>query len=204
MGKLGDIAIVNVLFLICSLPILTMGASTAAMYRTFRRMQEGEGGSAFREFFLAFGQALRKSFPAWLFQILTGAVLVFDLMFVVKAGGTVFWHAVGMALGCLLLLWAMVSCYLLPAAVYEGRTLGAALAGSLFLATGNFPWTIAMALLRGIPAACLVLGSYFIGLATPIYLTVGFGATAYLNTCILRKCKGNGGKAEEQEGKLDE
>lgn len=38
MGKVGDVMIVNILFLICSVPIITMGASVFAMYETFRQM----------------------------------------------------------------------------------------------------------------------------------------------------------------------
>ncbi len=40
MGTLADIVIVNILFLICSVPVITAGASISAMYETMRRMRE--------------------------------------------------------------------------------------------------------------------------------------------------------------------
>lgn len=190
MGRLADVAIVNILFLVCSLPVVTMGAATAAMYQTFREMREGRGTSAFRGFLGAFGTAMKKSFPAWMAQLLTGLLLAFDLGLVIKMENVLFWHLIGMALGCMFLLWLMISCYLLPYAVYEGRTIKAAVAESLYLAVKNFPLTIVMALFNSIPFVCILLGNYFIGIVTPVYMTAGFGITAWINIMLLEKCKG--------------
>ena len=38
-GTLGDIIIVNILFILCSIPIVTMGASMSAMYFTLLKKQ---------------------------------------------------------------------------------------------------------------------------------------------------------------------
>ena len=44
-GTLGDIIIVNILFILCSIPIVTMGASMSAMYFTLLKKQRtGENG----------------------------------------------------------------------------------------------------------------------------------------------------------------
>lgn len=190
MGWLGDVAIVNILFLVCSLPIITMGAATAAMYQTFREMRKGQVISTFRSFFGAFRKAFGKSLPVWLIQLLTGLLLAFDLAFVVKMESAPIWHIVGMALGCMFLLWILISCYLLPWAVYEEKTMRAAVAESLFLAVKNLPRTLVMGLFNSIPVVCFLLGTYFIGVMTPIYMTVGFGITAWLNTMLLEKCRG--------------
>lgn len=190
MGWLGDVAIVNILFLICSLPVITMGAATVAMYQTFQEMREGKAVSAFRSFFKAFGNAFKKSFPAWLTELLTGVLLAFDLAFVTRMENAFVWHVVGMALGCMFLLWLFITCYLLPWGVYEGKTLKPALSQSLCFAVKNLPRTVIMGLLNLIPVVCIILGSYFIGVVTPIYITVGFGVTAWLNTMLLEKCRG--------------
>lgn len=44
-GTIGDIIIVNILFILCSIPIFTMGASMSAMYYTLLKKQRtGENG----------------------------------------------------------------------------------------------------------------------------------------------------------------
>lgn len=190
MGAMADILIVNILFLITSVPIITIGASTSAMYETMRKMREGKLASTCKFFIGAFRKSFRKSIPAWMIQLVTGAVLLFDLIYVSGVQITTFWNVAGMAIGCMLLLWMMVACFLIPAAVYKERNIKSALSESLYLSVRNFPYTVVMIMIDSIPIVCLLLGEYFIGLVTPVYLTVGFGTTAYLNTLILEKCKG--------------
>lgn len=189
MGALADVVIVNILFLVCSVPIITMGASMSAMYQTMRGMREGRIPSVGRYFFGAFRNSFKKSLPVWMLQLITGILLFFDLSFVGMMPKTAGWKMIGMAIGGLLLLWMMVTSYLLPADIYNGKKIRPALAQSLYLAVRNFPWTIVMVVLNSIPFVCLILGAYFIGIVTPIYMAAGFGITAYINTMLLEKCK---------------
>ena len=189
MGGLADIVIVNLLFLVCSIPVITMGASMSAMYQTMQKMREGRMPSAFRAFTAAFCSSLKKSIPAWMLQLVSGLVLFFDLFFVGMMPKTAAWNLIGMVTGGMLLIWLMMSCYLFPAAVYDGRKLKPALSQCLYLAVRNLPYTIAMAVLSSIPFVCILLGDYFIGVVTPIYILAGFGITAYINTMLLGKCK---------------
>ncbi len=192
MGALADVAITNILFVVSSFPIITMGASISAMYRTIQGMRNGNVDSVFRSFYKEFQVSFKKSLPFWVIQLATGAVLFFDMLFV-AGGGTgkaIGWQIVGMAVGCMLLLWTMATCYLLPAAVYEGNTVKTAIQKSMYLAVRNLPYTLIMSLLRILPIACFLMGQFFIMAATPIYVAVGFGASAYLNSMLLEKCKG--------------
>ncbi len=189
MGGLADVAIVNLLFFLFSLPVFTIGASTAAMYQAVKGIRAGQAAPA-RCFAYAFKESFKTSFAAWMFQLFAGGILVFDLMYVTRAQNIPLWHMVGMAVGCMLLLWVMVSCYLLPAGVYKGRRIKAAVLESFLLAVRNFPYTLVMSALNVVPAACFLLGSGAMLAAAPIYLIAGFGITAYINTMLLEKCKG--------------
>ena len=42
LGKLADLMILNILFLVCSLPIFTIGASFTAMYYVTLKLAENE------------------------------------------------------------------------------------------------------------------------------------------------------------------
>ena len=42
LGRIGDLALINILFLICSIPIITLGASAAALYTVGFQMVRGE------------------------------------------------------------------------------------------------------------------------------------------------------------------
>lgn len=189
MERLADIVILNLLFLLCSIPVFTIGASVSAMYQTTREMRGESFVSSLRSFLSAWKYSFKRSFLAWMLQCVTGVILVFDLLFVAKAGNIWFWHVAGIVLGSMLLIWMMICCYLLPAGIYENRSVREALLRSFYLAVRNLPYTLLMMFLNSIPAICVLSGELFMSLATPIYVIAGFGATAYLNCILLKKCK---------------
>lgn len=187
MGSIGDVIGVNVLFLLFSIPIVTIGASYTAMYHTFREL--GKGKTVCRTFITAWREAVRSSIPVWLFLLVTGGILIFDASFVVRMGSRGIWGAVGIVTGCFLLLWSMVFCYIFSVVINREMNWKEMLGKSLFLAVRNLPYTVLMVILNSIPAICMVLGDYFVGLIVPIYMVAGFGATAYLNTIFLNRCR---------------
>lgn len=78
LGKLADLAFCTVLFLLCSLPILTMGAAWAALYDcTLSIAQDTEDTFIPRQFWGAFRANLKRSIPVWL--ICLGAVALLAL-----------------------------------------------------------------------------------------------------------------------------
>ena len=51
IGKLGDLMILNILWVICSIPIFTMGASTTAVYYVTMKLVRGDDGYTLRNYF---------------------------------------------------------------------------------------------------------------------------------------------------------
>lgn len=51
MGKAADLIILNILFVVCSLPIVTIGASVTAMYYVTLKMIKNEESYISRSFF---------------------------------------------------------------------------------------------------------------------------------------------------------
>lgn len=186
MGRLGDI-IINLLFVLCSLPAVTMGAALAAMYRTFHEMEEGTEGSVGKTFFRHFAGGIGRCTPVWMFMLLTGGLLVFDVIFLGYAGMNGVWKAVGAGTGCLILLWEMVSAWL-PVVLSEGEKSGMdSLKEAALRAVLHLPATLVMALLNNLLLICLILDVYYVMAAAPLYVVFGFGLTAFLNTKIVRR-----------------
>lgn len=50
ISRLGDLVILNILFLVCSIPIVTIGASITAMYSVTKKMAEEREGYIVRSF----------------------------------------------------------------------------------------------------------------------------------------------------------
>lgn len=191
MGRLGDIMIVNILFIICCLPVITIGASVTAMYHAFQEMADSRGTPVFQGFFRTWKKYIKESLSVCLAMLVSGALLVFDLLFLGQAGQDGLWSIVSIGTGCLLLLWEMIFAYLfptLPETLEEGVRGKKLLQRSLYLAVSHFPVTVLMIVLNSIPVVCMAASASLMALAVPVYMVAGFGVTGYINTWLLRRC----------------
>ena len=78
LGKIGDKICLNVMWLICCIPIITIGASTTALYTVMLRMVKNEEGYIFRGFLKAFKSNFKQSTLIWLILLLLGIVWTVD------------------------------------------------------------------------------------------------------------------------------
>ena len=51
IGKFWDVIMLSVLWMVCSIPVVTIGASTTAMYYVTLKLVRDEDGYTFRYFF---------------------------------------------------------------------------------------------------------------------------------------------------------
>jgi len=76
-GKLADVVILSLLWVACCLPVVTIGASTVALYDTVARCVHGTHESPFKYFF----HVLKKELPRGILITLVWAALGFMLVF---------------------------------------------------------------------------------------------------------------------------
>ena len=69
-----NLVILNVLWLVCSLPIITIGASGAALYSVLFKMVEDKDTRITRQFFAAFRGNARRATGIWLILLVVIAV----------------------------------------------------------------------------------------------------------------------------------
>ena len=63
MTKIFDILLLNMLWLICSLPVVTFGASTTALYYVMMKLVRDEENGIVKSFFKSFRDNFRQSLP---------------------------------------------------------------------------------------------------------------------------------------------
>ena len=111
MSELFDVLAAGLLWLLCSLPVVTCGAASAALYRTVvRSVKEGNGYAA-RGFFRSFKENFRPSLLPWCGFLAAMALAGFNLSLVVQIGegdGALF----------LAMLYGMALLVLIPASLY--------------------------------------------------------------------------------------
>ena len=76
--KITYSAYLNLLWLICCLPIVTAGASTTALFYVTLKVAKNEEGSLTKSFFHSFRENFRQATKIWLFLLAAGIVFAFD------------------------------------------------------------------------------------------------------------------------------
>lgn len=80
MNKVGDIILLSILWVVCSLPVVTIGTATCAAYYTAAKVIRYHNGYVSKEFFRSFKQNFRSSIGLNLIYLVLAVVLVFNLM----------------------------------------------------------------------------------------------------------------------------
>ena len=110
LSKIGDLIILNVLWLICCIPLVTAGPATAAAHYVALKYVRDEGTSVARMFVLAFRQNLRQGIVVGIAAQVIGSVLVLDL-WLILTGKITFSPEIRLLL--LALLWLFLFLYIM-------------------------------------------------------------------------------------------
>lgn len=93
IGKLGDLILLNILWIICCIPVVTIGAATTAVYYVTLKLARNEEDSTIKSFFRSFRDNFKQATMIWLVLLAFGIILGFDFWFFysgrISMGGTV-------------------------------------------------------------------------------------------------------------------
>lgn len=78
MNRVADIMWLNILFIICCIPVITIGASVTAMYYVTLKMVRNEESYITKSFFKSFKLNFRQATVIWLILAIAGGLLAFD------------------------------------------------------------------------------------------------------------------------------
>lgn len=106
MEKAADLISLNLLFLLCSIPVVTMGAASTAMHYALRRWQE-EQGSILRDFWKSLKQNFGQATLLWLLFLALAAVMGLNFWIIGFWTGPVYYvfMVLLMVMAYILLLW---------------------------------------------------------------------------------------------------
>lgn len=190
LTRIFDCLLLNILWIICSLPIVTMGAATSALYYVMLKIVRKDDSSITKLFFEAFRQNIKKGSVMTLIFGVSGALLGFDLLLfklMGPANGEVFQAVIEAALIILLVIWGMALSYSFPLLAQFENPVNQTIKNALRLAIANLKKTVIILGLNSVfPIAVFVLPE-FLFWVLPVYTMIGFSLTAFLNTKLLVK-----------------
>jgi len=141
IGKIGDVVYLSVFWLLCSLPVFTIGASTTALYYALNKVVRHNRGYSWSEFFQSFKANFKQSTIIWFIVIGIYLIGIADCYF-----ARIFFNTVPLAIVFIIFVTMWVV-YIFPYVARFGNTTQAILKNCALIAIANFPRTILLFLL---------------------------------------------------------
>ena len=110
MNTVFDLFILNTLWLLCCIPVITIGPSTTAAFYALIQRARGEETEIHKDFFRSFRQNLKQGIVMGLILTLTGTFLWLD-MFLCRKSGTGIYSFFLFFFAVIFLAWAMTALY---------------------------------------------------------------------------------------------
>lgn len=184
ISKIGNLMILNFLFIICSLPIFTIGASITAMYAVLFQMIRNEEGYIAKKFFLTFRDNLKQSTAIWIIMLLFGGLFYCDILISDRLGGMVeyFFKIIFLVIG---IIYISVLSYIFAIQSRFQNKIMNMFKNSFWMAMGYLPFTISILVIKLLPIYILYIVPNSIAYIIPIAITIGFSGIYYCCAFIL-------------------
>lgn len=180
IATIGQACYLGILWLVTSIPVITAGASTVALYTIMLRLVKNEDGALTSSYFRAFKENFKQATLVWLILFALGVFLGVDAYVLTHMWSeNAFWALISAAFIGVLIVYAMISLYIFPLmAVFENTT-KMMFVNALMTAVRYLFCTILMAAVVGIAAYITIY------LFTPFFL-IAEGLIAMAHSYLLQ------------------
>ena len=186
LSRVCDIFILNCLWIICSLPIITMGAATTALYYCMLKINRETDSSIIKMFLKSFRSNLMQGCILTVIFIFSGlSVLAYILlwrMLETEINGLVIIPCILLAL-----IWGIAVSYTFPILAQFDNTIIHTLKNALYLGIFHFKRTIVILLIHTLPLVLFFVFPYVFVIGMPIFLIFGVALITLINSKILIK-----------------
>lgn len=171
LSRMADIIILNLLVMVTSIPIITIGASMSAMHYVLIKMVKNEENYIMKMYFKSFKENFVQGTLLWLIELVVLGVFVGDFYILTHSDVTLPWVVTVaiFAVGVIVLMTAM---YIFPLQARFVNTIRGTLKNSFFMMILNFPKSILMFILYFLPLVLLYISDY----AMPFLIMFGIAA----------------------------
>lgn len=183
---LADLMILNLLYLIFCIPIVTIGAATTALYRVMLNHEKDETANPARQFWRAFRANLKPAITLFLIMLIPMACIIYYVVFIVAAaysGSKALLIICCVAVLLIMMLWS----FLWPMQAQFENSIGNTIKNAMLLSIGHFPIAALMSVINLLPLLMLsFLPDVFLRISM-LWLLFGFALIAKINTKLILK-----------------
>lgn len=203
MNKLFDVVVLNFMWILFSLPVVTAGVSTTAVYSVSFKMLRGDSCSVVKDFWTAWKANVKQATVLGLIVYGLSALLALDLLYFFMLQGFItgaLRYVICIVLTLLLIVALAFGIYAFALQALFENTVKGTLQNAFLLAL-RYPIRSLGALIVNIGlASATVLSLYYFPLASMVLLLFGVGLWIFIDTLILRSVMSKYLPPEEEDG----
>lgn len=185
LSNMADLIILNILHIVCCIPILTIGVSTTALNDAVSRLIRDEGNIV-KAYFKALFSNFKQSTVQWVILLLLGIPLALCLYFYINIttsiGQTLLWIAIVFAFfWCSVCSWT----FLLQSRFYNSTT--NSFRNALLCSIAYLPHTIAIVVMDILPVAFALLFPKMFVYCGIVFFIIWFSLASYIKLKVTKK-----------------
>lgn len=187
MGRLADLCILNVLCILCCIPVVTAGASITAMFYVTMKMVRNEEAYIARSFFKSFKENFRQATVINIIMLVIAGVLYVDFRVAKSMPGTA--STVFQYLFLIFaILYVMLFTYIYPVLAKFYNSIKNTFRNAILMSVRHLPYTVLMIIVSICPILVFYIQSARAqSMLLLLLIMVGFALVAYINSFFFVK-----------------
>lgn len=183
LSTIGNLVVLNLLFLLCCVPVITVGDAFSALYYALLHRMRDSSSSYTKDFFKAMRINFRQATLTWLLVLVLAFLLYGDYRIFSPGGlapNVLLFYAFAI-LGAFLFFTAE---YIFPVIASFENKLPVLISNSFTFAARNPGWTLLLAVLLLGPAVLCIMDRPLWPLYAAVWFFIGFSLTSYIASFI--------------------
>lgn len=185
LSRLVDLAVLNIIFILSCIPVVTIGAALTALYYVCINDWDTQNAHLVGKYAKSFKENFKQSTIIWLIMLLAGIILGSDTWFVFarwQSAGSTLYQVMLVVCMIALLVYLMIFTFVWPLQAKFENKISQTIKNALIMALAHLPKTIISWCIFGIIAYCVYM---YLIMKAMLFVLV-FSTLAYIQSSLFR------------------
>lgn len=185
LGTVGDLLVLNVMYTVSCIPVVTIGAANTALYSVIFKLNTQREGSIWKDYWRSFRENFKQATGIWLILLGLFVVAAVDIYAGNAYGG--FFLTVRPLFWLILVMTGLTYSMVFPTLSCFENTIWGTLKNGLLLSIANLPKSILLTVLHALPMALILWDLMTFLEWGALFATLYYAVVAGLGRVLLEK-----------------
>lgn len=185
LEKFGDLFVLNLIFVLSCIPIITIGASVTALFTMTNKMVRNEDGTVWNGFWKAFRQNFKIGTKLWVLILLYLGILYGEFMYMQQMTGQGVNFMV-VLIGLEMVILSFTLPLLFPIVARYENTVWNYLKNTLLISVANLKTWLIVFIMWAVPMLAMTASALVFAYTWYLWILILFGIFAYATSMVMQ------------------